>query len=79
MYRIDYCAALFLIFDILVYADGELLVNHPLKDRRARLETFAESFLRGSARIQLTPATTDLDGAQEWFNLVGELREGRNR
>jgi ATP-dependent DNA ligase len=68
--------ALFLIFDILVADDGELLVNHLLKDRRDRLEIFADSFLNSSARIQLTPATTNLDVAQEWFNLVGQSLEG---
>ena len=47
-----------------------------MKDRRARLERFADSILNRSARIQLTPATTDFDVAQEWFILVGQSIEG---
>jgi ATP dependent DNA ligase-like protein len=64
------------IFDILVSDDRELLVNLCLRDRRARLEAFADSFLSSSTRIQLTPATTDRQVAQDWFNLVGESLEG---
>jgi len=54
----------FLIFDILVADDGEVLVNHPLKDRRVRLEAFADSFLSSSARIQITPAIKTTREAQ---------------
>jgi ATP-dependent DNA ligase len=68
--------AVFLIFDILVTHDGESLVSIPLRDRRARLEAFADRFLRRSTRIQISPATTDRNVAQGWFNLVGQSLEG---
>ena len=47
-----------------------------MSDRRARLEAFADSFLSSSTRIQLTPATTDRQVAQDWFDLVGQSLEG---
>jgi len=68
--------AVFLIFDLLVADDGELLVNQLLRDRRTRLEAFADSFLNSSTRIQITPVTTDRNVAQEWFKLVGASLEG---
>jgi ATP-dependent DNA ligase len=68
--------AVFLIFDILVSDDREPLVNLCLRDRRARLEVFADTFLSSSTRIQLSPATTDRQVAQGWFDLVGQSLEG---
>lgn len=68
--------AIFLIFDLLVSDEGETLVNHLLKDRRSQLEAFADIYSSSSARIQLTPVTTDLCVAQVWFDLVGESLEG---
>jgi ATP-dependent DNA ligase len=61
--------ATFLAFDILVGARGESLVEDRLKLRRRKLEQFFTFAMRGAdtARIQLSPATTNREEAVHWM------------
>src|SRR5262245_60633778 len=68
--------ALLIIFDLLVGSDGEALVTQPLVERRRELEAFARSYLRGSERIRLSPATTQLAAAKRWLERVGATLDG---
>jgi ATP-dependent DNA ligase len=50
----------FIAFDVLAH-DDETLLELPQRERRARLEALVD------APVDLTPTTTDPDGAQEWL------------
>jgi len=65
------------VFDLL--GEGaKALVALPLRERRERLEAFAEkNFPRGAtAAVRLSPATTKLAQAKKWFGSVGETLDG---
>lgn len=66
----------FIIFDLLVDANGKSLVNKPLTERRTALEAFAKKYLKGSHRIALSPATTEVKQAKKWFAKVGGALDG---
>jgi ATP-dependent DNA ligase len=68
--------ALFIAFDLLADADGRALTDLPLSERRRRLGQFAAKYLRGSARIRLSPATTRLAVANGWLGRVGATLDG---
>ena len=69
--------ALFIAFDLLVDDGGKSLIELPLERRRPRLEQFAKNILRpGGGTLKLSPATTDLKTAKEWFKKVGEIWTG---
>jgi ATP-dependent DNA ligase len=68
--------ALFIVFDLLVGADGKLLLGEPLRRRRKNLETFAAKFFRANKTIHLSPATTSLSTAKKWFRRVGGDLDG---
>jgi ATP-dependent DNA ligase len=68
--------SLFIVFDLLVDADGRALVDLPLAERRPRLEKFAKHTLSGAARIRLSPATTRLVDAKGWLRKVGSTLDG---
>jgi ATP-dependent DNA ligase len=68
--------ALLIVFDLMVDANGDLLTNLPLKDRRKRLEAFAKKYLKGQNRIRLSPATTRLADAKKWLKSVGATLDG---
>jgi ATP-dependent DNA ligase len=55
--------ASFVAFDLLADADGDHR-ELPFRDRRARLEA---ALAGARSPVQLTPATTDRDTAQQWF------------
>lgn len=59
--------AALLVFDLLADADGEDLTRRPLSERRAALEAFASSYLRGASSIMLSPATRRLSQARAWL------------
>jgi ATP-dependent DNA ligase len=67
---------LFIVFDLLADADGKALVDLPLRERRERLESFAQTHLHDSARIRLSPATTRLADAKHWLDRVGTALDG---
>jgi ATP-dependent DNA ligase len=56
----------YLVFDFLVDAKGRALTRLPLSHRRMLLREFIAAF-RDDKRIVLSPATTDLKGAQRWM------------
>jgi ATP-dependent DNA ligase len=56
--------ASFVAFDLLALGDDDL-TRRPLVERRALLE---ESLAGASAPVHVTPATTDLDLARQWFD-----------
>ena len=68
--------ALFIAFDLLVNQQGESLVERPLGERRAQLEQFARKCLRGKKSLRLSPATTELRKAMQWFSSVGGDLDG---
>ncbi len=59
---------LLIVFDLLVDAEGESLVNLPLADRRKKLEQFARRYLKENRTIRLSPVTENLEAARKWFH-----------
>jgi ATP-dependent DNA ligase len=68
--------ATFVVFDLLKDENGESLLQAPLSQRRPALDAFAQGFLKNSARIRLSPATTSLKDAHGWFSGVGGDLDG---
>lgn len=68
--------AVVVVFDLLVDEKGGLLTGTPLKERRRRLESFFEESGRGIDGLQLSPATTDVAQAREWFRKTGSALDG---
>ncbi len=67
--------ALLIVFDLL--ADGKAqLVDHPLTERRKRLETFARKHFSKQGRVRLSPTTTKLAEAKKWLTRVGATLDG---
>jgi len=69
-------AGTLIVFDLLVATDGRTLVGEPLRERRKRLEAFARANLDGVRGLQLSPATTELRQAREWFSVAGADLDG---
>ena len=67
---------LFIVFDLLVGAEGRALTGKPLSERRRELESFYEKYGRGSPRLRLSPATTRLADAKRWLKRVGATLDG---
>ena len=67
---------LFIIFDLLVGADGRALTGKPLVERRRELESFYKKYCRGSPRLRLSPATMRLADAERWLKRVGATLDG---
>lgn len=68
--------ASFIVFDLLVDADGKRLTEEPLSARRAALEAFAAKHLKNAPRIALSPSTPDVRQARKWFAKVGGALDG---
>ena len=68
--------ALFIVFDLLVDADGRALTGQPLSERRRELEGFYKKYCRGSPLLRLSPATTQLADAKRWLTRVGATLDG---
>jgi ATP-dependent DNA ligase len=67
---------LFIVFDLLVGADGRALTGKPLSERRRELESFYKKYCRRSPRLQLSPATMRLADAERWLKRVGATLDG---
>lgn len=66
--------ARFILFDQVVDADGDSLVDEPLAERRKKLEKFTAKFLKKSKTIELSTATRDIAVAKHWLSgLRGQL------
>ena len=68
--------AVYIVFDLLADEDGSSLLDRPLRERRERLEEFAERFFPNEKQIRLSPATHDLKQAQKWFAKAGGDLDG---
>ena len=72
--------ATFMVFDILMGADSKkkavLFADQPLSKRRTRLEKFAAANFKKSPAIILSPATVDIEQAEEWFAGKGVELDG---
>ena len=68
--------ATFLVFDLLANASGKKLIEKPLSERRALLETFARENLAKGGSIRLSPATRKLADAKKWLSGVGTTLDG---
>jgi ATP-dependent DNA ligase len=68
--------AMFVIFDLLASERGKSLIGLPLKDRRRRLEAFADKYLDGRPEVRLSPASGELRSAKKWFKSAGGNLDG---
>jgi ATP-dependent DNA ligase len=68
--------ALFIVFDLLLDADEQVLTQASLSTRRKMLEGFARKYLRGRKSIRLSPATTSIADAKKWLKQVGTALDG---
>jgi ATP-dependent DNA ligase len=68
--------SLYIVFDLLVDADGKRLTALPLPERRKLLEEFARKYLVKNRSIRLSPATTRLADAKKWLSKVGSTLDG---
>jgi ATP-dependent DNA ligase len=66
--------ALLIAFDLLQDERGHSLLELPLRDRRLKLDAFANDYFDGSSR--LSPATTKLSDAKGWLKKVGATLDG---
>jgi ATP-dependent DNA ligase len=66
--------ALLIAFDLLQDERGHSLLELPLRDRRPKLDAFANDYFDGSSR--LSPATTKLSDAKGWLKKVGATLDG---
>ncbi|RQW96967.1 ATP-dependent DNA ligase [Micromonospora inaquosa] len=58
------CPAHYVLFDLLADAGGQLLLNLPLSERRARLERL---LVDAPPQLTLTPQTTDMREVWDWL------------
>jgi ATP-dependent DNA ligase len=68
--------ALLVIFDLLGSEEGESLLETPLGERRAGLESFAKKYLTNTERFSLSPATHSLAQARKWLGSGGASLDG---
>ncbi|MBK5187656.1 MAG: ATP-dependent DNA ligase [Gemmatimonadaceae bacterium] len=68
--------AMLIVFDLLVDAEGESLVQEPLSARREALESFAREQLAGARAVRLSPATTAERTVKRWYASVGSALDG---
>jgi ATP-dependent DNA ligase len=68
--------ATLILFDLLVDEKGHNLVPEPIETRRAHLEKFGEKFLENNQTIIISPAVTDYNAAQKWWQMVGHNLDG---
>ena len=59
--------ALAVVFDLLLGPRGGPLTDRPLRERREKLEAFAERFFAAGGPVRLSPATTEAARARAWL------------
>ncbi len=60
---------LFIVFDLLVNAAGESLVERSLEERKGELDSFASKYLKGVKTVRLSPRTLEISKARSWFRM----------
>ncbi|MDP9004204.1 MAG: ATP-dependent DNA ligase [Verrucomicrobiota bacterium] len=68
--------AFLVVFDLLADTTGESLLALSLRERRKKLEAFAQQNLKAKGGLRLSPATTKLTVAKKWFDKVGGNLDG---
>ncbi|MDB4881354.1 MAG: ATP-dependent ligase [Gemmatimonadetes bacterium] len=68
--------ATFIVFDLLVDAQGKSLAKTPLTERRPALEAFVATEVPKALRVRLSPATTKMVTVKRWFRSVGGGLDG---
>ncbi len=68
--------ATFMLFDLLVDDKGADWTNHPLRERRKTLESFAHECASGLPRVRLSPYTCDFETARSWFERMAGPLDG---
>jgi ATP-dependent DNA ligase len=68
--------AILIAFDLLVAANGRLLTDKTLDERRRLLETFFRDYIRRPSRIRLSPSSTKLSEAKAWLQRTGATLDG---
>lgn len=64
----------FVIFDLLLDANGQDFRTQALRDRRTALESFMHAMPGSHSRVRLSPRTTSFDEARGWFlHMAGPL------
>jgi ATP-dependent DNA ligase len=72
----EHSPALYIVFDLLVDAEGADLTGMPLLARREALEAFATLYFPPGGRMLLSPATTDLPTVEQWARSIGSGLDG---
>jgi ATP-dependent DNA ligase len=67
--------AMYIVFDLLA-ENGRSYLKSPLHERRQLLDHFVHSNFRSAKNVRLSPATTDLRIANEWFKRTGGDLDG---
>jgi ATP-dependent DNA ligase len=67
--------AVLFLFDLLATPGGETLLQTPLRQRRAALETFFRSIASEDA-VRLSPSTRDIAEARSWLETSGGALDG---
>jgi ATP-dependent DNA ligase len=67
--------ATYIVFDLLAQ-NGQRHLQRTLRERRQFLEDFARSNFKSAKNVRLSPATTDLRLANEWFKRAGGDLDG---
>jgi len=68
--------AQFVLFDQLVNDQGHSLVNQPLVQRRATLESFVAKYMAGNPVFALSPATQGMPVARRWLKTMRDQLDG---
>ena len=66
----------FVVFDLLVDESGNALVEHPLAQRRLKLEGFSKKYLAKNKTIELSPKTKNISIARKWLAAPGMKLDG---
>jgi len=68
--------AVYIVFDLLVDANGAALVERPLAERRVALEAFAARAFAGRPAFRLSPMTRARADVDRWFASLGAALDG---
>jgi len=68
--------AVYIVFDLLVDAEGRSLLAKPLAERRADLERFAAAHFGSPPGLRLSPVTRDAAAARRWLASAGGALDG---